>query len=72
VVEDTQSILRLGERLLRQQMTIQQIMEHCEIAERTAYRWVDTLERRGWDVVRARNPVGGFAFRALSREPSKL
>jgi len=62
---DLEAVKALAAKLAAGPMTMDQICEHARIAQRTAYRWIGELERRGYDVVRRRQPQGGFAFEIL-------
>lgn len=61
-VLDLDLLRRLAEKLAAGPATLEQVQEFAGVSQRTAYRWMHELERRGYDVVRRRRPQGGFSF----------
>lgn len=62
MIEDIENILSLGNALRLQSLTIPDICKQFNISKRTAYRWVDSLEKKGYRVLRQKKPDGGFHF----------
>jgi len=63
---DMDKIKELASALREGALTIGEIQARSGISRRTAYRWIDTLEAQGLDVVRKRTPHG-YAFAILGQ-----
>jgi hypothetical protein len=67
---DVEAVMALGSRLAKGAMTIGQVQRWAGVSQRTAYRWIDALERGGWQVSRVRAAGSGFAFAATPPAPA--
>jgi predicted DNA-binding transcriptional regulator YafY len=59
---DWEAVKKLAAMLIATPMSIEDMKAACGISQRTAYRWIDELERRGYDVVRRRSQGAGTPF----------
>jgi len=64
-VLDYETIQLLVKELEKEWLSIPDIMQVCGISQRTAYRWLDEIERWGRFVARRKHPDGGFMFKIM-------